>query len=332
MWVAIQRSVGEASSVAAKYVPAVYGAEARLVGAHDAVGVPLDTDDPRRQPGRDVRRPGAAGAAGVGLPGEVTVHRAGQVGQLGRERVVDRGVVERTALLGVRLVGQVGTLHEVERGVLVRLVVGRELVVERRRVQRVDADHPDAEVAHLVEPARVVVGGDGADLAGLVQRRAAAEVDPGQEGLVAGGGVQPEAVLVGGRQHAEPADLLGCRGPVRARLPLLLPGRLVTAAGEGRCGEESETGQSGRCPSEHAASVGVGLARTGRIGRAVADLWPSPRGVPQRTRSTDLPSVRRSSMSTSACPISVRSYVAPIGGRMAPEVIRGSRASHCSPM
>ena len=51
-----------------------------------------------------------------------------------------------------------------------------------------------------------------------------------------------------------------------------------------------------------------------------------------RTRTTDLPSVRRSSMSTSARPKSSKAYVAPIGGLIAPDSIIGSSASHCSCM
>ncbi len=50
------------------------------------------------------------------------------------------------------------------------------------------------------------------------------------------------------------------------------------------------------------------------------------------TRTTDLPSARRSSMSSSARPKSSRLYVAPIGGSSDPDSISGSRAAHCSCM
>ena len=51
----------------------------------------------------------------------------------------------------------------------------------------------------------------------------------------------------------------------------------------------------------------------GRLTRRDGDRRRRVRSEPQH-RSTDLPSVRRSSMSTSAWPNSSRSYVAPIGG------------------
>ena len=49
----------------------------------------------------------------------------------------------------------------------------------------------------------------------------------------------------------------------------------------------------------------------------------------QRTRTTDLPRVSRSSMSCRARPKPSRSYVAPIGGSIAPASSNGSRAAHC---
>ena len=48
-----------------------------------------------------------------------------------------------------------------------------------------------------------------------------------------------------------------------------------------------------------------------------------------RTRTTDLPRVRRSSMSRSALPKSSRSYVVPIGGLTKPASIIGTSSAHC---
>ena len=81
MWVAIQRSVGVASSVAAKYVPGWYGAGLRpRVGARDAGGshsTPMIQDASHA---RDVGAVGAAGPAGGAAAVEVAVHGVGEVG------------------------------------------------------------------------------------------------------------------------------------------------------------------------------------------------------------------------------------------------------------
>ncbi len=55
-------------------------------------------------------------------------------------------------------------------------------------------------------------------------------------------------------------------------------------------------------------------------------------GAGQRTRTTPLPRVRRSSMSTSARPKSSRSYDAPTGGRIVPASIIGTSSAHCCSM
>ena len=91
-------------------------------------------------------------------------------------------------------------------------------------------------------------------------------------------------------------------------------------------GEKCETNKKGVCSISFAK---MGKDKFNAVAKAkdYARREPAPQGVlrtlAQRTRTTDLPRVRRSSMSWRACPKPSRSYVAPTGGSIAPEIIRG---------
>ena len=74
-----------------------------------------------------------------------------------------------------------------------------------------------------------------------------------------------------------------------------------------------------RAPTRVSEASSVGVKARGSLGHA-------------RTRTTDFPRTRRSSRSRSAEPKSSKAYVAPIGGRITPLSIIGTRSSHCSSM
>jgi hypothetical protein len=162
------------------------------------------------------------------------------VAELRGEGVVDRRRVEGPARFGVRLVGEVDALDEVERGLRVRAVPGVELVVERGRVQRVDPHHPDAEVGHLDEPATVVLGPEDVELPRLAGGHAAAQVHPRKERLVTRRRVEAEAV---GVRLGEDADL---PRPDGGRGPVTRPGVLLTAGARREAAHEQH-------PDQHAA-------------------------------------------------------------------------------
>src|SRR5690606_24593730 len=71
----------------------------------------------------------------------------------------------------------------------------------------------------------------------------------------------------------------------------------------------------------------TGLGSTDGTGFDGRD-WARRRERPQRTWTTSLPSARRASKSSSACPKPSRAYVAPIGGSMTPASIIGTRSAH----
>ena len=154
------------------------GSAVDLVGPQHAEGVPLDADDPGRQPRGHVGPPVPVGPPASRRPVEVAAHGADRVTQLRVERGGDRGVVEPARLRRIGLVGKVDALHEVERCFGMGVVVRGELVVERRRVDGVDPHGANAEVPHLGEPAAVVGCGD-RQLARLMPRGRRPEVHTG---------------------------------------------------------------------------------------------------------------------------------------------------------
>jgi len=245
------------------------------VGAQRGLGVPLDADDPGGQPRRHVAGPAPTRPTGCLDPFEVTVDAGGDVGELLAEGVVDRRVVETPALVDVGLVGEIGPLDEVDRVVGMLLVVGGELVVEGGWVQGVDPDHADAEVGHLVQPHGVLLGRDLPDLAGLSQRHGGAEVDPGQEGLVARGRVEPEPVGVGFGEDAHPLDPGGVGGPARP-LPVVARATGHEQRGEQRAYHQGGAALGGRLHSPEDRSAGS-ISRP--IARGVLSVSPTDPGL-----------------------------------------------------
>jgi hypothetical protein len=152
----------------------------RPVGARDAEGIPLDADDPGREPAARIGPPTALCTTPLRCPDELAVNGLHRRAQLVAERGRDGRVEEPARPFGVRLVRQVHALDEVERRIRVGPVVPRQLAVERGRVDRVAPDGPDPERAHLIEPASVPCGG-GRELSRLVSRRRRTEVDTRQE-------------------------------------------------------------------------------------------------------------------------------------------------------
>ena len=99
-----------------------------------------------------------------------------------------------------------------------------------------------------------------------------------------------------------------------------------TEGSSDRCGKRSGLIVGGDHGVEHDVPRAADLLLLGELRLVVVVLGVR---VHHRTRTTDLPRVRRWSMSTSALPSSSREYVAPIGGFTAPASIIGSSASHC---
>ena len=116
-----------------------------------ALGIPLDADREGEQPARHVAPEVAAGMAGALRQRRVAVDDRDRVLDLGLEALGHRGVVgvpasSRNSSSGIQ------TPWMKKSGCSgVRLVVGGERVVEVGAQDRVDADDPDAEVAHALE-------------------------------------------------------------------------------------------------------------------------------------------------------------------------------------
>ena len=133
------------------------------VGRLDRVGVPFDADREGEQPARHVGAVLAAGMpASLGDVG-VAVDDVDGALDLGAELFGHRLAVGVLGLVEL-LLGNPHAVDEHDRRVVVVVVVGGERVVERRSQDRVDADHPDAEVAHALQPTVVLLARRG-DLA-----------------------------------------------------------------------------------------------------------------------------------------------------------------------
>ncbi len=159
-----------------------------LLALVDRVGIPFDTYDPGRHPGGDIRGVGAAGATNVQLPFKIAAHRVTEVVQLtgegrGRLRVVEIVGLE------VGLVRQVDPVQEIDRIVGMGEVVVAQGLVERGLVQGVHPEESHTEIAHLLDPLPVLLGGHG-HLTRVVSRNAGAEVHPTPEVDRAAGSVQ----------------------------------------------------------------------------------------------------------------------------------------------
>ena len=232
-------------------------------------GVELDADDPAGKPGRDVRGPLPARPAGQRSASQEPVDGVAGGPQLGGEGC-GRPRRVQVARLQVGLVRQIDPLHQIDRRRRMSLVVGEQFLIHLRRVDRVDPQDPDAQPAHLGEPAPVVLPAD-RQLARAVPRRRAAEIDPGPEGHVAGHRVQRELAgdrLGQGRQAGQrgrrrrPRGAAGCMGA-------WLAGARPIAAGEDRdqrqrdrqpadtrhgCPPTSSSRASSRLPSKPASA------------------------------------------------------------------------------
>ena len=139
------------------------------------------------------------------------------------------------------------------------------------------------------------------------------------------------------RLIAAPADSRAARRPTAnaASRSSAYAGALSSFQGNGHTSMPRSTATVRVVVKERTSTTTATAAPVGdrlRAGRAPVE----PDGVRRlpvllvhRTRTTDLPRVRRSSMSASARPKSSSSYVAPIGGLMTPASIIGTSSAHC---
>jgi hypothetical protein len=209
MLVASHRSVGVARGVLRNHRPCTAGAPRFIRSVRTTPkGSHSTPNDPSGEPRADVRGPTTRRASTLRRPYEVAVHGGDSGVQLGAECRGHGRVVEPARLRRIRLVGEVDTLEEVERGVRMRAVVACELVVERRGVGRVDPYCPDPELPYLREPApavRLLI----ASSPGWCPRSRRAEVDAREEPDVAVARMQRIASAARAREHREAVHLSG---------------------------------------------------------------------------------------------------------------------------
>ena len=234
-------------------------ARVRLVRGERRHRVPLDAERVRQQPGAHVGRPAPRSSAAPRRAAQRAVHRRHRIVDLLEKAEAHRRREEIVPGEELRL-RDPHALDEIQGRGRMRRVVGRELLVEAWRQDRVHAHRAQAERRHLREPAPVVGRGHG-QLSRLRARDRRSEVHAGDETALTAGRAQQQALAGRARHAQQPAGRvgLGCPGAHTRRRSRRRAG---TAAACGReKGDEEQDERAGRQPSRADAGRATNACR-----------------------------------------------------------------------